>query len=127
MCRGLADTLLRKVVIASLSLNRCAFILKVRILPLTFEIIGDPGRIRTCDQQLRRLLLCPAELRGLGRGVNANRIMSRRLERVHHPSGTGVRPETGRFAATDAAKPHAASARVERRHPPINASIDRRG
>jgi hypothetical protein len=25
---------------------------------------GDPGRIRTCDPQLRRLLLYPAELRG---------------------------------------------------------------
>jgi hypothetical protein len=24
---------------------------------------GDPDRIRTCDQQLRRLLLYPAELR----------------------------------------------------------------
>ena len=28
--------------------------------------IGDPGRTRTCDQQLRRLLLYPAELRGRG-------------------------------------------------------------
>jgi hypothetical protein len=27
------------------------------------EINGEPGRIRTCDQQLRRLLLYPAELR----------------------------------------------------------------
>ncbi len=26
--------------------------------------VGDPGRTRTSDQQLRRLLLCPAELRG---------------------------------------------------------------
>jgi hypothetical protein len=25
---------------------------------------GDPGRNRTCDQQLRRLLLYPTELRG---------------------------------------------------------------
>ena len=27
---------------------------------------GDPGRIRTCDHQLRRLVLYPAELRGRG-------------------------------------------------------------
>ena len=27
--------------------------------------IGDPGRIRTCDPQIRNLMLCPAELRGL--------------------------------------------------------------
>ena len=26
---------------------------------------GEPDRIRTCDQQLRRLLLYPAELRAL--------------------------------------------------------------
>lgn len=29
------------------------------------ENSGEPGRIRTCDQQLRRLLLYPAELRAL--------------------------------------------------------------
>jgi hypothetical protein len=28
-------------------------------LPETFGFIGDPGRIRTCDLQLRRLLLYP--------------------------------------------------------------------
>jgi hypothetical protein len=32
------------------------------------EIIGDPGRARTCDLPLRRRLLYPAELRGLARG-----------------------------------------------------------
>jgi hypothetical protein len=26
--------------------------------------VGDPGRIRTCDHKLRRLVLYPAELRG---------------------------------------------------------------
>jgi hypothetical protein len=30
-----------------------------------FERCGDPGRIRTCDPQLRRLMLYPTELRGL--------------------------------------------------------------
>ena len=28
------------------------------------ELIGDPGRIRTCDPQIRNLMLYPAELRG---------------------------------------------------------------
>jgi hypothetical protein len=28
------------------------------------EIIGDPDRIRTCDPQIRNLMLYPAELRG---------------------------------------------------------------
>ncbi len=27
--------------------------------------IGDPDRIRTCDPQIRNLMLYPAELRGL--------------------------------------------------------------
>jgi hypothetical protein len=26
---------------------------------------GDPGRIRTCDPQIRNLMLYPTELRGL--------------------------------------------------------------
>ena len=36
---------------------------KKRTKPLI--LLGDPGRIRTCDPQLRRLVLYPAELRGL--------------------------------------------------------------
>ena len=28
------------------------------------DFIGDPGRIRTCDPQIRNLMLYPAELRG---------------------------------------------------------------
>jgi hypothetical protein len=31
--------------------------------PVKAETNGDPGRTRTCDQQLRRLSLYPAELR----------------------------------------------------------------
>ncbi len=31
---------------------------------LDIEIIGDPDRIRTCDPQIRNLMLYPAELRG---------------------------------------------------------------
>src|SRR5437763_2512280 len=30
------------------------------------DIIGDPGRIRTCDHSLRRRVIYPAELRGSG-------------------------------------------------------------
>ena len=30
-----------------------------------------PGRIRTCDLEIRRLLLCPAELRALGREAHS--------------------------------------------------------
>lgn len=29
------------------------------------EVLGTPDRIRTCDLELRSLLLCPAELPGL--------------------------------------------------------------
>jgi hypothetical protein len=34
---------------------------------------GDPGRIRTCDPQLRRLVLYPAELRGLSPDIRFTR------------------------------------------------------
>ena len=33
-----------------------------------FDFIGDPGRTRTCDPQIRNLVLYPAELRGLSFG-----------------------------------------------------------
>ena len=35
---------------------------------------GDPGRIRTCDLQIRNLLLYPAELRGHVEGVYHQKI-----------------------------------------------------
>jgi hypothetical protein len=31
------------------------------------EAYGDPDRIRTCDPQIRNLMLYPTELRGLSR------------------------------------------------------------
>ncbi len=34
------------------------------------RLAGVPGRARTCDPQLRRLLLCPAELRGRREAVS---------------------------------------------------------
>src|SRR5579872_2488545 len=37
------------------------------------SMVGDPGRIRTCDHKLRRLVLYPAELRGLAAG-DASRV-----------------------------------------------------
>src|SRR5262245_32853263 len=49
------------------------------------EKIGDPGRIRTSDLQLRRLLLYPTELRGLGPQCRTNiarAAMARGRQRV---------------------------------------------
>src|SRR6185436_4859669 len=41
---------------------------RLQLLPAARDpdLIGVPGRIRTCDPQLRRLLLYPSELRGQG-------------------------------------------------------------
>ena len=38
------------------------------------KVVGDPGRIRTCDLQIRNLLLYPAELRGHVEGVYHQKI-----------------------------------------------------
>jgi hypothetical protein len=36
--------------------------------------VGDPGRIRTCDPQIRNLMLYPTELRGLEAGAGPRRL-----------------------------------------------------
>ena len=38
-----------------------------RNTPVHDDFVGDPDRIRTCDPQIRNLMLYPAELRGLKR------------------------------------------------------------
>ena len=48
----------------SLTMSCPRAILHWRLKPTVKAEIGDPGRIRTCDPQLRRLVLYPAELRG---------------------------------------------------------------
>jgi hypothetical protein len=52
---------------------------------------GDPGRTRTCDQQLRRLLLYPPELRGHCRNVLPTQQLGRNPfpgeSDFGHPSG----------------------------------------
>ena len=48
----------------------CVWECAVPLVPgLGTEIIGDPDRIRTCDPQIRNLMLYPAELRGRVRAV----------------------------------------------------------
>ena len=39
-------------------------------------MLGTPGRIRTCDLELRSLLLYPAELPGLRRNLRAYLVLS---------------------------------------------------
>ena len=46
--------------------------------------VGDPGRIRTCDLQIRNLPLYPAELRG-----------HRMFEGAKHPSRYSIAARTG--------------------------------
>ena len=41
----------------------------------SLDFIGDPGRIRTCDPQIRNLMLYPAELRGQPLGLWFNSII----------------------------------------------------
>jgi hypothetical protein len=62
-CLGASEKLSAKK-LASSKLG-LIFLLKV-FFPLTWEGThqSDPGRIRTCDPQIRNLLLYPTELRG---------------------------------------------------------------
>ena len=47
-------------------------------------MIGDPGRIRTCDHSLRRRVLYPTELRGRGQLVIEAGRHDRQLPRSKH-------------------------------------------